>query len=491
MKRPRIPEFVHTRVHRPRPPWPWMLLLILAVGVPAVAAERYRATAQVDRLARTYAPQITALAQRHEYRQAIAKAADYEQELLSLYPSPRYEMGLFQSEANHIQFHCPFTGWKPAKFAEEEAEVFQKLKMAGFEALLALEGASDQQRLTVFGINASRLTQRTGLNQAEFNLSSDQGVQFVAQMVAGSFGTVKSHRFQTIGDHRVLCLELATPFMGPEIRMLLLPTDQQIFGFLLASPAGDNAENVKKLDELVMTASFDYQPEDAEAVAAERARSSRPSVESRLDCAQRLAARGEFNAAGEELTELRHLLYGRMPKPTVEGDLASCPAYGVTLRNPDPARWKLSCMSDGVFQGVVLEDRFSVNGEGILIGVVDQLVTFGPQVVSMMNNDEETRRQSLIDSGRGAAMMIGQIESERLVPIGGDMAYEGIIKPNMPGVKARIRCIGKGDYALMIFVLANASDFDAKAEEADQIVAQHAELSAAQEVTTLKTPSAW
>ena len=51
--------------------------------------------------------------------------------------------------------------------------------------------------------------------------------------------------------------------------------------------------------------------------------------------------------------------------------------------------------------------------------------------LARMNNDEQTKRQSLIDSGRGAAMMMGQI------------------------------------------------------------IAQYAELSAAQEATTPKRPSAW
>jgi len=431
----------------------------------------------VREVVREFTREIVALVDQGDHRGAIAKAADYELALLNNYPPPSYEMGLFRSEAVHASFHCPFVEWKQVDMDKEpELKELRKLAIVGWDFLLVLEGKSEEERLMVACIDTKQLTQGVGAQDGLPDMCSGQGLQFIAQMIAGKFGAVKSQQFRDVGDHKVLSLEIKGPMMAPDVRIALLPNSPQIYAFFLISPGRTIVANERRLDELMKTASFDYQPEDARAIAAERSEGNRKEIRDLLVCVSHLAELGEYRAAGADLAELRLLLHGRMPAPTVNDNAGTCPAYGVTLTNPDPDKWKLSVNRDGVFQGLMLEDRFSVHGEGIMVGVVDFLTAYGPQLVKMMSDDEEMGKQMLIDSGRGGAAMLGEIESERLVSIRGSMAYEAVISPNMPGVKARIQCINKSDYAIMIFMLGDKRTFDAKTAACDRIVTDNVQF---------------
>lgn len=452
------------------------LALSLTLFASGTRAQSYRPRPDINSISGKYTPQIASLASSGQHRKAIAKVGEYEQEILSLYEPPSYKMGLFQCEAEHLNFHSPFVEWKLAEKKAEEDEFLKKLTMTGWNFLLALEGGSEAEGLTVFCVHAGRLAQRMGLQEMKNELSSDHALLQMSQMFVSSFGVVKSHRFQTLGDHRVLCLEVRVQGVGPEFRMVLLPAEERIFGFLLVSPYGDITVNEQRLHELVKTASFDYKPEDEAAITAARAEVTRPSVESLLACVDRLAELGEFNAAAEDLTRLRHLLWEQMPKATVRDEVGSCPAYGITFKNPDPARWRLNVETDGVFQGLSLEDKFSVQQEGVLVGVVDLLVVFGPQVVQMTSNDDELAKQTLIGTGRGMATSQGEVQDERLVPIQGALAYEATVTANLPGVKGRVQCIDKKDHFVVILLLGSGQRFEEKKAEYDGILANCLQL---------------
>jgi len=421
-------------------------IVILTVGVGlftqiAVGAEP---KPNVREVVRKYTPEIVALVDRQDHRGAIAKAADYELALLNNYPAPSYEMGLFRSEAVNASFRCPFVEWKQVDMDKEpELKDLKKLAIVGWDVLLVLEGDAEEERLMAACIDTKQLTQGVGAQDDFPDMCSGQGLQLVAQMIAGKFGAVKSQPFQDVGAHKVLFLEIKGPMMAPDVRMALLPNAPQIFAFFLISPNRTIVANERRLDELMKTASFDYQPQDAQAIAAARSKGDRKEIRDLLSCVSRLAELGEYRAAGADLAEVRLLLHERMPAPVVKNNVGTCPAYGITLTNPDPDEWKLSVNRDGVFQGLFLEDRFSVHGEGIMVGAIDFLTSYGPEFIKMMNDDEEMSKQMLIDSGRGGAAMLGEIESERLVQIQGSMAYEAMISPNMPGVKARTRAIGR------------------------------------------------
>jgi len=421
----------------------------------------------VAEVAGNYSARIRRAVRRGEYRTAIVTAAEYERELLSRYKAPTYEMGLFQSEAEHISFHCTFDTWKPIDM--EKLELPKALLMMGFSVLLALEGPSAEERFVAISMNLEQMERRIGVQQGDAGFRTDRALQLIGHMFSSNMGVVKGQCFQRIGDHRVLHLEVATPGVGPDVRVVLLPHGGRVFVFLLVSPAGDITANEAKLHDLIKTASFDYKPEDKEAIAAERAKSIRSDPESLLLCVQRLAALGEYGAAAEDLADLRHAIYNRMPKARVSGDVGICPGYGITLKNPDPDRWRLSAQQEGCIKGILLQDKFSVNEEGIMVGVVDFVMAYGPQFSELLGN-EEAQKQALISFGRGAAMSAGQIENERFTTVKGCLAYEAVVAVNVPGVKARIQWVLKSDFAVMVLVLGSARNFESRTAEADRII---------------------
>jgi hypothetical protein len=318
-------------------------------------------------------------------------------------------------------------------------------------------------------MNAKQLEHRAGGGQAGITLDSDRGLTLLGQMIASQIGIAKSSSFKSIGDHRVLWQEIAPAMLGPDVRLVLFPHDGMLVTFLLLSASGDTAANTSRLEDTIRTVSFDYKPASASMIVEERSKCDRNDVGSLVRCAGRLAWMGQYSAAAEDLGDVRLLLRSRLPKPKLSDLTATIPAYGISVTNPDPERWKISVLDEGVMEGVLLEDRFSVNGEGIMIGVLDFVTTYGPQVIELLQ-DEEMKRQMLINGGRGGCMSIGQIERERFAPVRGQLAYEASILPNMAGVKARCQFISGQGCGLMVLVIGASVDFADKTAECDRVV---------------------
>lgn len=432
-------------------------------------AEEAKAAPSIDQVVRTFSERITGLYKRGEYRQAALATVEYEQSLLRRYSPPTYELGLLQSEKEHLSIYVSFDSWRQK--SEIEMDIPKELEMMGISVLLALEGSSETESMGIMSWDLSQIERRMGGSDG-FSVTSDRGLQMMGQMMASQFGTVRSQRFRTIGDHRVLWLEIVTPMMGPDVRLAILPQSGRVFAFLLTSAASNIEENENKLKDTIKTASFDYKPSDDAAVVAAREKRPGSDVESRLSCAGRLAELGEYNAAAKELAELNLSLYEQMPGPVVKGDVGSLPAYGVTVKNPDPERWALSTEVDGLSQSIVLEDRSSVQGEGIMVGVMDFIATYGPKVVALMMN-EEIKRTTLRDSGRGVGMMLGRIEDEKFVTIRGSLAYEAIVAVNMPGLKARLQVIDQQGVSILVLAFVRASKFQEQMAKYNEIINSH------------------
>lgn len=452
-----------------------MLVVVFFAGFKADAEARPgRAPAAVDAAIEKHAGRILDLSRRGRYREAIAAAAQYEGDLLACYPRPTYEMGLLQSAAEHVAFHVPFTEWKPSDASEEE--MFRKLRMAGFNILLMLQGARKEEALFVFCVDAGRLESRLGGAGAGLNLDSDRTLLLMGQMVAAGMGRIEGHRFRDLGDHRVLVLEVDPLLQAPPARIVVLPADGRLFLYVLVSPLGDLEANEKRLFEMVKTTSFDYRPADRAAIRTVRTSIDKEDVALALKGVERLARMGEFNAAADDLNALRLQLFARMPKAAICNGVAYCDAYGVSLKNPDPTRWKLSVEDQGPTKVLVLEDRQSVRGEGIGVAVFDLVMVYGPDLAAMLA-DADSAREFLIDGGRGGAAFLGAVQQERLTTVQGKLAYEAVVEPNIPGVKARIQFQMRMGYGVMVFVLAGEDGFDARLAECDRILSDQRCLS--------------
>ena len=74
--------------------------------------------------------------------------------------------------------------------------------------------------------------------------------------------------------------------------------------------------------------------------------------------------------------------------------MAHCPAYGITLTNPDSDRWALNVLQEGAMQMILLEDKLSVKQEGIGVAVIDLLMAYGADIVNLFK-DETTAKEYL------------------------------------------------------------------------------------------------
>ena len=401
------------------------------------------------------------------FRQAITAIAEYEISLLNSYAQPTFELDLFQSEAHHLSFHSSFTGWTPIPI--EEAEL-SKMVMLGFDILLILDNqASEVDLLKVFSYDMGKIADRVEPDQSEL---TEKQLQNSANMMASNFGVVKDQVFRTIGKHSTLVQEIAMPMGGSLATAVNLENDRRFYYFYLATSSRNREENRNHLFELVKTIDFNYKPADEvriDQILKRCTTSSEP--EHVLKCVRELAIAGEYNAATDELLKLRSFLASRMPEPYIEGNQAYFPAYNITLVNPDPQKWKLSMVENGgTLQMLLLEDRWSVKEEGMGILVMDLVLTYGTQVLQLIN-DEESQKEFLIGGGRGAALNVGdEIEDERFTMIKNDLAYEATFSMNVPGLKGKLFAVMRSGYMVGVLIMADIRKFQEKVAEFEEII---------------------
>ncbi|MCK4245542.1 MAG: hypothetical protein KAX20_07960, partial [Candidatus Omnitrophica bacterium] len=357
--------------------------------------------------------EIISYVKTREYRKAIISSANYEQELVSRYELPSFQMDLFRSEADHISFHSSFIGWKQVGL--KELGIPEWLPMMGFNILLALEGKVENDRFILLSMDMGKIEQRMGIAKQDKKELSDQELLLFATVMAGNFGVVKKQEFKTIGDHRVLVLNIGSPMGESPVTMVNLSHGKRFYAFLLISSLRNRQNNEKKFLELIKTVDFKYKlPNEVKIKKIRKKCSDRPA--SILQCVAQLSIIGEYNSATEELSRLRILLNQLMPKPFIKRNVAKYPAYGVSLANPDEKKWKLSIEEAGAVAQLLLMDKWSVKEEGIVILILDTILAYGPQAAKALEDEEETK-QFLIGGGRASALSLGNIESERFTPV--------------------------------------------------------------------------
>ena len=437
-------------------------------GLPVheTAAERAKARTPLQEVNEQFTAKILSLTEKNNYQAAIRAAAKYEQELLWRYAPARHEMGLVQSEAEHISMHSHFDGWKP--LSASELGIPKGLTMAGFSVVVAQRGDSDEERFTCFALNMGRLADRLSGGAPGELFKSDKALLMIGRILARNLGTVRSHRFRKLGDHRVLYLDVAGPQFGPEIRIVILRHDGTMFAYMLMSPAGDIEKNEELLVDTIKTTSFDYKPPDKAAIARIRKGCTRTAW-SILECVGALGDIGEYGATARELTALRRLLFSRLPSPTVSGDTASCPAFGISLTNPDTSRWKLGVLQEGPMQMILLTDRHSVSEEGIAVAAIDLVMMYGPEFADLITQ-EGAKKEFLLSGGRSGASFLGQIQTERFVLVKGWLAYEAVVLPDLPRMRARVQFIIMDGHALVLCVMGNPSEWESRLAECDRII---------------------
>jgi hypothetical protein len=436
------------------------------VGIALLASAPSALAADAKPTQRGFSARVMAYVAKGEHREAIAETGEYEVELLSRAEPPKYEKGLFQGHLQHVSFKVPWDAWAPAKFDDPRT-----LEMAGIEMLLALKDAGDERGLVVMSINWRRLVKKMGIGVADERLS-DQMMQQLATMIAGKLGNVKAQEFRKVGQRSALYQELAQAPLAPSLKAYHLREGGRLYTFVLRVPASEMKEQEQKLIQMLEAISFDYKPENQQAVTGILANRNAADVRSSAEAVEALASAGEFDRAVDVLAELRLLIAGMRPRAAVRDNVGTSPLYGITMKNPDPARWNMQASSEGIADMIIMEDRTAVGTEAIMVMSLDFQLAYGPGFLKLIaGGDERSRKDFLVSAGRGAAATQGEAQDERIVQLKGSMAYEAVVNvAAVRGLKCRLQLIMKEDYGVMVMVMADQRNFDAKLAEADKIV---------------------
>ena len=408
-----------------------------------------------------------------KYREAIERTTQYEQDLLALYPPPVIQDGVFASERHHLTFGCPFVGWNRVDL--ERTHLPRWLLSMGFEPLLILADGKSESRFVVFSVEFVRLQRRLGLSQAETSYVGERELLLVSQLVVPSAPADPAETLRRIGRHKVVSFTMSD-VPGASLDVILLGRRGRIYCLMLGSTLSDHRTNQQRVEKLIQSMVFDYRPSDRERIDALLDRTANPTDTAHwLERVRLLTEAGEFNAGADALYDLRALLSQRLPKPSIENNVARHPTTGVTLTNPDPTRWNLKVDSTGAVHMLLLEDRQSIAPAGLSIMLADYYLAYG-LTPDTIETHPEMKRDLLIGAGRGAALSLGRVENESVQPFLGQEAYEASVVMNSTAVRGDLRVFLAEGHLVAILMLADRNNFDTKQGELTRILETHLDL---------------
>lgn len=438
--------------------------LIFAIGTPPTLAQQGESLSDVME---QYERKILISIDNNDFLQSMKVIADYEVYLLNQYNSPTFELDLFQSEADHLTFHSYFTDWSPVEMEDKES---LEMLMLGFKIPLVLESKSSEvDRFMVMSYDMSKIGEL--LDPGNFVFTEKQHL-ILANMIMANFGVVSDQAFNSIGKHNFLVQEIAQPMGGVPIVAASIKSDRKLFFFFLSTSSRNLEENKNHLFELINSVDFNYKSADVALIdPLMKGCSSSNEPEYVFQCVRKLAIAGDYNAATHELLKLRGFLVDLVPQPYIKDNQAYYQAYDIILTNPDPKHWNLSIIeNEGSNKMLFLEDKWSVNEEGMGIVVLDLILFYGPQFTQLLA-DEELIKDRLIGSGRGAALNVGgEIEDEQFTTIKNDLAYQATFSTNIPNIKGKLYALMKSECIFIIFILINEKKFQEKVADYEKIV---------------------
>jgi hypothetical protein len=415
-----------------------------------------------------------------DYRHAIRTVCEYDRAVVALYPARKFELNLLQAAANHLSVHSAFEGWKEQ--SPKDLDVSGSLSAMGAEALLVLKGQTDADKLILLSFDLGRLLQRAGLEDqilVEGNITQEQ-LQRAAKVMAAGFGTVEHQEFEKFNGRTGVVMHITAPLGETGPTLVALGADGKIYVFFLVSSAQSAEDNARKLDQTVRTADFNYKPAVAAVVTSAKAKvRDKHDVGQALTCVRELAENGEYGDASKQLSQLLLLVAEKMPGPVIKNDVGTFPLYDISIKNPDPQRWKMSVSNKGGMSMLTLEDQLSVNPSAITLGVINMDLTFSPQFTEnfFQPGDESGRKDFLKGAGRGAVTSIcKEVQSERFRTFKGMFSYEGVgVATGIPDTSIKSICGANPGYLFLVIQMFDSRD-KTKSDEMDAILDKNLEI---------------
>ena len=401
-----------------------------------------------------------------EYREAVKLMNKYELSIISQFPKPSYSGGVFKCSKTGLSFNSSFGNWKP--MSEEDLEIDRtQLLQAGCDVLLMLEEPEEKKQFMLFNLDM-RGTLRGMFSEADaemafndINMIKNQSIQ-----LGSFFGAVADIKSRKMNDFDLITQEIADIVGEPKTAIYIVHKKGQFFIFLIKEETDEIQEfknDVMHLMKTVQVESF-----------KQKTFTKNSDIISDLNQVSTLEKKGELHDALELLKDVRDMAKSKMPKALKQGNKCIFPSYGVSIKNPDSNKFKLDMDNSTPGMSMAfLQEKYSVNEEGILVMILDLALSYPPAYLESVKKDDQVKRDMLIGAGRGGCMNTGELVQEKLIPFGEVTAYEGIVKmAAMNNMKARILVVPSRDfdYAVMIMNINSSYGFDKKLEEYDKII---------------------
>jgi len=442
-----------------------LLLTCLTWSLPALAADDQKPGQD---LPPKFEPQITENLASGKFREALLAAAKYKEAVRACYPAATYTNGVLESEADHLRISCPFKGWK-----RKDADLAKNSDgppPAGAVPFLALMDPKTNDTLAAIS------SDQTIINKMEDNPTpgeTEKLLNIYGQIMGRLFGVPRYSSFATVGELRILSLELSGQTGNP-IEMRLFSHGDQVYTFVLACAPSEKAEMKAKLLTMMKSIDFHYKPPQQERIAAIHAKVTAPTdVKQQLQAIRELVLCGEYGAAGADIDTIRLTLAGRIPKPVVIEDNIHYDTYGITITNPDPQVWKSVVQKSDGMDMMMLQNRAGVDTRGMLVAVLDPIILYGSRAEQMVGEKvpEAVNKTFLSNSARGGLMNInGKIEKEQFRTFKGMLTYEATATTNIPNVKVKLLVGLHSNYMVFMLVFVDPSDAEHQFKEYETIL---------------------
>jgi len=270
--------------------WTTIIIFISLVVVCGLAGNSVAATFNPA----SFEEKIRNLFAEKQFRDVFAAISDYEAYIVSQYKEPTFENDKYRNEMEHLSLSNPFKGWKIADMPE--------MKELGplFRILFCLEAPEKSgSRLALMRISLQQAISRLVGDALSIG---DAELGFLAQQFVQGFGTILNQTVETIGDYRVVIIDIAAPLQQQACFMLFCANDRTYGLFLVSSKSEDKS----KLRNLVESIKFDVKiPNEGKIYRLLQKHYEGDAVEVIFKHVRDLASEEEYDAAIKQLEDLR------------------------------------------------------------------------------------------------------------------------------------------------------------------------------------------
>lgn len=402
---------------------------------------------------------IRRLARQQDYGNAMAEIDQLQTRLVDLYPSPELRGNTYVDQRNNVVVVNTFPGWE----MKVGGDVGMNLGRH-FSLLLTLTNPKPylNERLVLMRVDLSQMLETVGGGGGD--IATQENLRIFAQIMAASMGQLQERGLEMVNDRLVYFGEVGS-MTGERMLLALHQPRDVMFVCVLATTPERIAANQALLLNLFRQLRVDARRDNQQTIAALKAQyGGLPEPERSFALMRALADAGEYDAAARALNDLKNYLSRSILAPEIKGNTYYNYQYRFRLPNPSPnLKFEIVPNPSGTPM-VVLQERYAVAEQGILLLVFDLIKSYGREFLNTLATDQD-QRNLLRDGGRGAAMKLGQITEEGFVDFRGGVAYQAHVSVTLPNTRVTLLAFRHRDAVIATLFLIDERNYAAKYQE--------------------------